>query len=214
MSFHSYSIALLVLATLWSAGCAVDLRPEEEIRTLFFEGDTLFVASLDDVERQQESFAAPPATKDASSIGEVTIDLKIAQPKSSKYRRPYVAIWIEDGGGKVVRFLTVWGPQVKYQRDLRAFWQVSKQAEEKDIDAVTRATRPPGEYKVIWDGLDNAGKTLPTGDYTILLDVAREHGTRVSMKKAIACKAVEATEKIAGNAEIESVALKYAPVKK
>lgn len=206
--------ALMILS-----GCAarshLPVASPAEMSAIDIAGETFFVFSLDDVQSQQDQIVslAAAAEKAAEQIGEVTIDLKIAQPKSSKYRRPYVAIWIEDSGGKVARFLTVWGPQVKYQRDMRTFWQVSKQAVEKDIDAVTRATRPPGEYKIIWDGLDNAGKPLPAGDYTIQIDVAREHGTRVSMKKAVACKAAAVTEKIAGNTEIESVVLKYAPAK-
>lgn len=206
--------ALMILS-----GCAarshLPVASPAEMSAIDIAGETFFVFSLDDVQSQQDQIVslAAAAEKAAEQIGEVTIDLKIAQPKSSKYRRPYVAIWIEDSGGKVARFLTVWGPQVKYQRDMRTFWQVSKQAVEKDIDAVTRATRPPGEYKIIWDGLDNAGKPLPAGDYTIQIDVAREHGTRVSMKKTIACQAAAAAEKLAGNTEIESVVLKYAPAK-
>ena len=228
MSFRTnVYLALACTLSLPLAGCATNPAPvasdgasdaasfANDGTTIDIDGETFFVASLDEVDLAQDRVEAlaAPAAKDAASIGEVAIELKIAQPKSSKYRRPYVAIWIEDSGGKVVRFLTVWGPQVKYQRDMRTFWQVSKQAEEKDIDAVTRATRPPGEHKIIWDGLDNAGKPLPAGDYTIQIDVAREHGTRVSTKKSVACKTAAVTEKIAGNTEIESVVLKYAPVK-
>jgi hypothetical protein len=140
----------------------------------------------------------------------LTIDLTLAQPKTGKYRRPYVAVWIEDAGGKPVRFLTLWGKSVKYKQDLRDFWPNYRQFD-KPIDSVTGPTRPPGEHQLLMDGLDLAGKPLPPGDYTVHVEVVREHGTRVHMKKAITCKTQAVTEKLPGNLEVDGVTITFGP---
>ena len=43
------------------------------------------------------------------------------------------------------------------------------------MKAVSRATRSPGKYTVVWDGKDDAGKALPQGTYTIGAPVEKTH---------------------------------------
>jgi hypothetical protein len=141
---------------------------------------------------------------------QLTIDLSLAQVSARNYRRPYVAVWIEGRDGKAVRYVSVWGRRPKYQSELRVFYPLTRFSGPA-VDAVTRPTRPAGQYTLLWDGMDNAGKPLPAGEYTVHVEVAREHGTRQHMKTAIACKDSPTQAEITGNVEVSSVVVRFGP---
>lgn len=121
--------------------------------------------------------AGAPAT-------EVVLDLEINRPAGGRrYRRPYVAAWIEDADGFPVKTLLLWvqpGGE-RWLPDLTRWHRADrlrKLAEETDLVAtISEPTRAPGRHAVTWDGRDNAGIALPPGDYTFCLEAAREHGT-------------------------------------
>ncbi|WP_416235270.1 DUF2271 domain-containing protein [Paracoccus sp. (in: a-proteobacteria)] len=50
--------------------------------------------------------------------------------------------------------------------------------DEAAVHGIARPTRQPGHYSVQWDGLDDAGRPCPPGDYRIEVEAAREHGGR------------------------------------
>jgi FAD:protein FMN transferase len=151
---------------------------------------------------------------------ELVVNFEINRPEDlqGRYRRPYVAIWVEDGDGMSVRTLALWvsmggsGP-FQWLPDLKRWFkseQDRKAAEKKDIFfTVSRPTRPPGKYKVIWDGKDNHGKQLSGGNYTITVEAAREHGTYQSMRKQVALSNKPFTEDLKGNVEIRSASIEY-----
>jgi FAD:protein FMN transferase len=157
---------------------------------------------------------------DWDSEFELVVNFEINRPDDEKgrYRRPYVAVWVEDGEGMPVRTLALWvsmggsGP-FQWLPDLKRWFkseQDRKAAEKKDIFfTVSRPTRPPGKYKVIWDGKDNHGKQLPGGDYTLTVEAAREHGTYQSMRKQITLSNKPFTEDLKGNVEIRSASIEY-----
>src|SRR5262249_28366960 len=80
---------------------------------------------------------------------QVTISLPLTSGRSKK--RPYVAVWVEDLSGKLVRILAVWGSSSKYYPDLSTAWSFLKRNREQ-FRSVTRATRPAGKYELVWDG--------------------------------------------------------------
>ena len=67
----------------------------------------------------------------------------------------------------------------------------------------------PGKYKVIWDGKDDRGKLLPSGEYTISIDAAREHGTYQSIRQQVILSDKPFTEELKGNVEIRSASIEY-----
>ncbi len=69
---------------------------------------------------------------------------------------PYVAIWIDAADGRTVRTVTVWGNESKWLRELPD-WLAIGRRNPSIVAAVTRATRPAGEYRVVWNGLDDKG---------------------------------------------------------
>ena len=155
---------------------------------------------------------ANPAASSWPKDHQLDITIKLARPRSRKYRRPYVVIWVTDADDKPVRTVSLWrrkSKRTKYLNSLKVWWRFGKKNLDR-IDSFSRATRNPGEYTVTWDGTDDRGKPLGPGRYTVHVEVSREHGTHVHMEKSIACgTATPATQKLPGNKEVDWVKLKY-----
>jgi thiamine biosynthesis lipoprotein len=81
------------------------------------------------------------------------------------------------------------------------------------VKAVTRATRGPGKYDLVWDGKDDKGKALPQGSYTVKVEVHREYGKHVVQSGKIECKAEAAKATLEKNEETAATAVEYAKKK-
>ncbi|AWR85287.1 DUF2271 domain-containing protein [Meiothermus taiwanensis] len=92
-----------------------------------------------------------------------------------RYRRPYVAVWIENAQGLPVRTLAVWFEQSRkgprWLNELRRWYHNNELNE-----TVSGPTRMPGRYTLSWDGKDDKGNPMPQGDYYVCVELAREHG--------------------------------------
>ncbi|MCA9174161.1 MAG: DUF2271 domain-containing protein [Planctomycetales bacterium] len=148
---------------------------------------------------------------------ELLLQFEIARPAGARqYRRPYVAVWIEDKDGFPVKTLSLFlmknNPGPRWHRDLRRWYrgeQLRRAVEELDvIETVSNPTRNPGKYKVAWDGRDNAGKLLPPGEYTLLIESAREHGAYRLIKTDFTF-GKSFTADLKSNEEISSAKVEY-----
>jgi thiamine biosynthesis lipoprotein ApbE len=151
---------------------------------------------------------------------ELKIEFEINRPDADggRYRRPFVAVWVENKEGFPVRNVLLWvstggpGPW-EWMKDLRRWYasdQARKRVDRRDmVLTMSRPTRPPGKYSVIWDGKDDFGKPLPPGEYTISIDAAREHGTYQCIQKAVTIGTEPFSFELPGNIEIKSAALDY-----
>ncbi len=136
-----------------------------------------------------------------------------------RYRRPYLAIWLEDTQGFPVRTLTLWlqtsQPGPRWHRDLKQWYKndtMRKLVDGKDLIAsISAATKPPGKYKVVWDGKDDQDQPVSKGKYTLAIEAAREHGTYQIIKKELDFDDKPITEKLPANVEIKEVLLEYRP---
>ncbi len=144
---------------------------------------------------------------------QVTLNFELPTVGGGRYRRPYVAFWIEDADGKAVRTVAVWGNSPKWLPTMSGWWKHGK--DDKDLlKAVTKATRAPGKYELVWDGKDDAGKALPQGTYTVKLEVHREHGKDETQTGKIECGAKDAKITMDKKTEVEESAVKYAKKEK
>lgn len=147
--------------------------------------------------------------------------------KRQKFKRHFVAAWVEDTEGRRVRLLALWADrgELKYLKDLNDFWKfgwtlAGESSDPRSARSISKATRRPGRYRLLWDGLDDNGKALPQGKYVLRLDVNRENGppnfreghTAVSLPIECGVKAVTVTAK--DQPELGSVKAVYGPSKR
>ncbi|MDR3632460.1 MAG: DUF2271 domain-containing protein [Isosphaeraceae bacterium] len=168
----------------------------------------------------EKAAGAAPANGGSAEGYELVISFEINQPdaQGGRYRRPYVAIWVEDKDGFPVRNLTLWVSQggpgpFQWLPDLKRWYrsdQVRKLVDKREmVFTISRPTRPAGKYTVTWDGKDDNGKPVASGDYTLYIEAAREHGTYQSIRRPIALAEKPFAEELKGNVEIKSAALEY-----
>lgn len=152
---------------------------------------------------------------------QVRVDLLLEKPtaggrgrgrrrKSGSYRRPYVAVWVEDEAGEPVRTLCLWIQRERWLRDLRRWHRLHKD-DRRLIDAVTRPTRNPGQYQFVWDGLDDAGKRLPLGKYQLVVEAAREHGTYQIARTSLDMGQSRARIELEPNVEVAGCTVSFGP---
>ncbi len=140
---------------------------------------------------------------------QVAFALELLKPTTGrKARRPYVAIWIEGADGKPVRTVTVWGNSPKWLPTMSGWWKVGG-GDRALVKAVTRATRGPGKYEIVWDGKDDRKQSVPRGTYTVKVEVHREHGKHVFQTGKIECGAEGATLTLEKNAEAGDTVVTY-----
>ncbi len=104
---------------------------------------------------------------------QLTVTLPLRGGRSKK--RPYVAVWVEDASGKLVRILAFWANKSKYYATLSTLWSALG-GNETQLRSASRATRPAGKYELQWDGLDNERRPVPPGEYRIIVETNQENG--------------------------------------
>jgi thiamine biosynthesis lipoprotein ApbE len=156
-----------------------------------------------------------PQEKAAEKKGEpwpdgfrVTVAVELPAIDAKRYRKPYAAVWVEDAKGNPVRTLAVWGNAPKYLKDLSDWWKIGK-GDADLVKAVTRATRGPGKYELVWDGKDDKGNALPQGAYTVRVEVHREFGSHLRQSGKIECGAGPAATKFEKNAETGETVVEF-----
>lgn len=144
---------------------------------------------------------------------QVSINVSLKAPSGGRYKRPYVAVWVESEDLKIVRTLAIWGDRDRYLPDLSHWWKAAD-GDEAIIRRVSRATRQAGNYTLAWNGLDDRNAPVPAGNYTIWVEVNREHGHHVIESAALACGTDSASAVLHSTAESAETTVKYGPVSK
>jgi thiamine biosynthesis lipoprotein ApbE len=139
---------------------------------------------------------------------QLTVNLELTAGRASK--RPYVAVWVEDSSSKLVRMLALWGNKSKYYQDLSTLWNVLH-GNTGQVKSVTRATRPPGKYELVWDGLDEQHNPMPPGSYRITVETAQEHGTYAKQAGTISLGDSPSSITLPATSNFAPVVVQYGP---
>jgi len=129
--------------------------------------------------------ALPSLAKSIPETASMDVQFIIPNIETSHYARPYVAVWIENEHKKPVRTVQLWVGRDDWLKDLRSWWRKVGRNDRALVDAVTSATRPAGKYRFNWDGLDDQGKRVEQGKYTLYVEVVREHGGRNILRQKL-----------------------------
>lgn len=144
---------------------------------------------------------------------EVVVNLELARIDEPRFRRPYVAVWIEDKDKFPIRTVGLWLGKTRWLPDLKAWYRADRLralAEGNEIlGSVSSATRPPGKYTLKWDGKDAAGKAVKPGKYTVAIEAAREHGTYQITRQEIDLTGPAKHFDLAANTEIASASIDF-----
>ena len=126
----------------------------------------------------------------ASAMGaDLALKLDVPQLNVAEYHRPYIAAWLENADQKVVTNLAVLydtkkkdNAGTKWLKDMRQWWRKSGRDVAMPMDGVSGATKAPGEVSMTFPGAKAALDKLPAGQYTLLVEAAREAGGREVVK--------------------------------
>jgi hypothetical protein len=151
-----------------------------------------------------------------------TLDINVEVPKLNvaEYHRPYVAVWLEGADQKVAANLAVWyqmkdtaeGHGTKWLPDLRQWWRKSGRTLQVPVDGVTGPTRPVGKHEVSFAASQPQLKGLAPGEYTLVVEAAREVGGRELVKIPFAWPAkTPQSGKSQGSTELGAVTLSVTP---
>lgn len=140
------------------------------------------------------------------------LDLAITIPRLSvaEYHRPYVAIWLEQPG-QPARALSVWydtdkkdNEGTKWLTEVRQFWRAAGRNMRFPADGISGATRAPGPQKI------SLAPTLAPGNYTLVVEAAREVGSRDIVRLPFAWPPKPgAVVNTAGTSELGAVSLSF-----
>ena len=114
--------------------------------------------------------------RQANSVIELTMEYTIPNFRSRDYERPYLAIWVGDTQGRPIKNLLILGSDDEWARTNSVWWSRVGRREVVPVSNVTRPTRAPGKYDLIWDGREDNGSILLQGEYQLMIEASREHG--------------------------------------
>lgn len=121
--------------------------------------------------------AAAPAQSE-----ELQATFEIPRLEASNYRKPYVAIWLEDADRKMVETYAVHFKQSpigdNWLPDLKTWWRRGGRAMKMSASGISRPTRSPGKYTIGLGSLND----LPPGKYALVVEAVRENGGREIIK--------------------------------
>lgn len=158
----------------------------------------------------------PPAAQRLVEWGResrVEINITLKQPEGTRIKRPYVAVWIEDVGGKPIRNITLWGKQEKYLPHLSTWFKLIH-SDSKAALAMAAPTRVAGKYVLNWDGRDDRGKLQTPGKYKVRIEISREHGTHAEVNATIDCTGAGASATLDASSETEESTVVFTRKKK
>ena len=148
---------------------------------------------------------------------EFIINFQLNRISGRRYRRPYVAVWITDADKVPVKTLSLWIQKERWLPDLKSWYRDDKLRRLFDdtdlVETISSATRPPGKYRLKWDGTDDLGLPTKPGNYFLQIEVTREHGTYQIIRKELTIQNEPFKIDFEENTELKSASIEYRPKK-
>jgi thiamine biosynthesis lipoprotein len=142
---------------------------------------------------------------------QLTMSLTVLQTTGrGAVHRPYVGVWAEDASNKLVRVLAFWANEPKYYGELSILFNRAGRNPDR-LHTLARATRSPGKYDLVWDGLDDQRAAVPAGPYKIVIETNQEGGSYAKQSGVITCGDDPADLMLSGSVNVEPIAIRYGP---
>jgi FAD:protein FMN transferase len=198
---------------LATAMSVLDPKESVQMAALYVPAAEYLLIAKDGGRIASRNWYALQAKAAAHAAVRMTIALELARVEGQRYRRPYVAVWIEDQDKFPLRTIALWLEKTRWLPDLRTWHRADRMralAEGTEIvGSVTSATRSPGKYTLDWDGKDAQGKPLKPGKYTVCIEVAREHGTYQLIRQEVDLNGTPKQIPLKPNPEVASASIDY-----
>jgi hypothetical protein len=114
---------------------------------------------------------------------DLNVTVEVPRLTVAEYHKPYVAIWVETPDASAAATLAVWydaaskeDKGTKWLKDMRQWWRKAGRTMTFPADGLSGATRAPGPQKLVFSGAKGPLKDLKPGDYTLVVEAAREVG--------------------------------------
>lgn len=124
-------------------------------------------------------------------------------------RNPYIAVWIEDSAGALIKTVSLWhlqNGQDRWLSELAKWYQAAD-----GVEANSSATRAPGSYTVAWGLTDASGAAVEDGTYTVCIEALREHGSYSLVTGEVTVKGTVVERALDDNVELSAITVKYQP---
>ncbi|MGB4916357.1 MAG: DUF2271 domain-containing protein [Propionicimonas sp.] len=130
-------------------------------------------------------------------------------PGGGMARNPYIAVWIEDAAGELVKTVSLWhlaGQEDRWLSEL-ATWYAAAGGD----TTVSSATRAAGSYDVVWDLTDTSGAAVKAANYTVCIESNREHGPTSLITMGLTLSGKKASVSGTPNNELTDAKVTVAP---
>lgn len=122
--------------------------------------------------------AASGVVANSAMAAGLNVTVEVPRIAVAEYHAPYVAVWIEKTDGSAAGTLAVrFRPRhEKWLKDMRQWWRKAGRDMTYEADGLSGPTRPPGSQKYAFDDAKGVLKDLKPGQYTLVVEAAREAG--------------------------------------
>ena len=156
------------------------------------------------------SASAAPATASGAPFDatkEVAVAFKyVAADSVGRMPNPYVAVWIENAAGAAVRSISLnyqVGRGDRYLPDLTRWFRTARAT--AAVETISSATRVPGAYKIVWDGMDDKHAPVLQGDYFVCVEAARERGPYELVREQVTIGSAPFVKSLVAKGELQDV---------
>ena len=145
----------------------------------------------------------------------MTIAFTFSPTGGGRILNPYVAVWIEDASGALLRTVGLWvkADKTKYLSDLRRWYSLDRARIAKGgadtIASVSSATKVAGAYSVVWDAKNDTGALVAPGTYFVCIEAAREKGPYELIREQVTLGASPLTKALADSGELTGASVAF-----